>query len=355
MMAGTSRRTNTLLVIRMSALGDVAMTVPVIYSFARQYPDWHIKVLTQPFFSRLFLDKPDNVSFIMADPKGRHKGPAGLFRLIRDTHKEHVTAVADMHNILRSWAVDISFILTGKKVRIVRKKRRERKRLTSLRHKRLVRQRNFIDRYFDVLSSLGLPASRQFSSLFPDSTPSENDVPHIGIAPFARYTTKTYPPEMMEKTAAMLAGKGYRVLLFGGKGNEAEELEKWESAHPGIKSVAGKLTIDKELELMSRLDLMVSMDSANMHLSSLAGTRVISVWGGTTVHCGFLGWRQKEEDAICAGLQCQPCSIAGKPECPLGHMNCLRSISPEEICNKITETIHQRNSSPLAQQPSGIR
>ena len=333
----------TLLIIRMSALGDVAMTVPVIYSFARQHPDWQVKVLTQAFFSRIFLDRPDNVSFIIADPKGRHKGLAGTFRLVKDVHRQKATAVADFHNVLRSWIVDLSFILTGTKVRIVRKRRKDRKMLTRQKDKRLVRQRGYILRYFDVLAGLGLPTKPGFTSLFQDRDrhSATHGHPKVGIAPFARYTTKTYPPEMMEKVVSLLTSKGHEVYLFGSRGKEAGILEQWAGKYPGATSIAGTLPIDKELEVMGDLDLMISMDSANMHLASLAGTRVISIWGSTTIHCGFLGWSQKEEDAVCLNLPCQPCSIAGKPECPLGHMDCLRKISPETICGRIIAALSE--------------
>lgn len=333
----------TLLIIRMSALGDVAMTVPVIYSFARRHPDWQVKVLTQAFFSRIFLERPSNVSFIIADPKGRHKGLAGAFRLIRDVHREGVTAVADFHNVLRSWIVDLSFILTGRKVRIVKKNRKDRKMLTRLEGKHLVRQRSYILRYFDVLAALDLPTEPKFTSLFPGKTLTgpANRKPKIGIAPFARYATKTYPPEMMEEVVSILTSRGCEVYLFGSRGKEAGILEQWALRHPGAVSVAGTLNIDQELRVMSDLDLMVSMDSANMHLASLAGTRVISIWGSTTIHCGFLGWSQKEEDAICLNLPCQPCSIAGKPECPPGHMNCLRQLQPTHLCDRIIAALPQ--------------
>ncbi len=332
-------RKNTLLVIRMSALGDVAMTVPVIYSFARQYPDWEVKVLTQGFFQKIFLDRPANVSFITADPRGRHRGLPGLIRLVRDAHRSGACTVADFHNVFRSWIVDLSFLLCGHSVGIVRKKRKDRRRLTRLQGKETSPQRSFILRYFDVLQRLGLPAGVHFTSLFPERKKGTGPERRIGIAPFARYFTKTYPLQMMEKVVGTLSGEGMSVFLFGSRGREAELLKEWEERYPGVTAVAGTLTIDRELELMSSLDLMVSMDSANMHLASLAGTRVLSVWGGTTVQCGFIGWRQTEEDAVCLHLPCQPCSIAGTPECPLGHFDCMKNLNPEIICKKITDLV----------------
>lgn len=74
----------------------------------------------------------------------------------------------------------------------------------------------------------------------------------------------------------------------------------------------------EELILMSNLDVMVSMDSANMHLASLTGTPVVSVWGATHPYAGFLGCNQKEENAVQVSMPCRPCSIFGNKPCQRG-------------------------------------
>lgn len=342
-MKNQSSAKKTLLVIRMSALGDVAMTIPVIYSFAREYPDWQVKVLTQEFFSRLFIDRPVNISFIIASPSGRHRGIIGLFRLINEIRKEGICAVADFHNVLRSWIIDGAMLLSGHSVRMVRKDRRGRRQLTHRKEGEApVPQRSYILRYFDVLERLGLPAKEHFTSIFPHRQPyraEEEPVPVIGIAPFARYSTKTYPLEMMEQVVSTLSGRGYNIFLFGSRGHEETVLKGWQDRYSGVTAVAGNFILEEELELMSILDLMISMDSANMHMAALAGTRVLSVWGGTTPECGFLGWGQKEEDAVCLHLPCQPCTIAGSKECPLNHFDCMKKITCESICKRITDLV----------------
>ena len=91
-----------------------------------------------------------------------------------------------------------------------------------------------------------------------------------------------------------------------------------------------------ELELMRGLDVMLSMDSANMHLASLVGTRVVSVWGATHPYAGFLGWGQRAEDCVQKDLPCRPCSIYGSKPCRYGDYRCLNSITPEEIVKAVT-------------------
>lgn len=336
----TDSEPRSILVIRTSALGDVAMTVPVVCSLARQYPERRVLMLTQAPFDQLFRGCPPNVVCVIADWKGRHSGPMGLARLVRELSRKGISAVADLHNVPRSWAIGAYFRLRGIPVAMVNKGRRKRKALTRLKHKDVRPQKSYLLRYTDVMERLGMPVSQPLASPWPAAHASRpQPFPRIGIAPFARYATKTYPAELMEKVVEALAAQGCQVFLFGGGKTEREILEQWEARHAGCTSVAGKLPLDEELSLMGRLDVMVSMDSANMHLASLAGVPVVSVWGSTTPQCGFLGWGQKEDCAVCLHLPCQPCSIGGREKCPLGHFACMKSISPDAIVRQVTRIL----------------
>ena len=326
------------LVLRLSALGDVAMTIPAIYSVARAYPQHHFVVATAAFTSRLFIGPPSNVE-VLALTKEESRGVVGTWRLLRRLRGISVDAVADLHNVLRSWAVDAFFRLRGKPVVMLDKHRSERRAI--LGHQTQT-TRPFIQRYFDVFARLGLPAKPQFTSLFPDRLPPlpsgfvrADGERWVGIAPFARYRTKTYDLNQMQEVVCLTAEAGCRVFLFGARGAEAEQLGEWARGQERVTVVAGRLRLEEELALMARLDVMLSMDSANMHLASLVGTRVVSFWGGTTPACGFLGYGQQESDALVAGLPCQPCSIAGGTTCPRGTFECLRCIPPSRIVEKL--------------------
>lgn len=327
-----------MLIVRMSALGDVAMTIPAIYSLAEQYPGLRIDVVTRPFFGRLFINAPENVNVISADLTGRHKGVAGTWRLLRELAALRPGCVADLHNVLRSWIIDTWFRLRGVKVVMVDKNRADRRKGLSAK----TEQRNFCERYADVFARLGYPVRLTFRSLFdhiPAVAPFEPQHPAVGVAPFARFYNKTYPPEMIRSVVRRLADKGCHVYLFGSRGQEANDLQAWSADSPRVHSVAGKFNIEDELALMNRLDVMVSMDSANQHLASLAGTKVVSVWGSTTPACGFMAYRQERSDAICLDLECQPCSIAGKPSCPRGHFDCMHGIEPDVIVGKVLKAV----------------
>lgn len=158
----------------------------------------------------------------------------------------------------------------------------------------------------------------------------------IGIAPFAAHKGKIYPLEKMERVIELLLERepNCRIFLFGGGAEERELLTQWESCHDRCTcALLGSLY--NELVLMSHLDTMVSMDSANMHLASLTGTRVVSVWGATHPFAGFMGWNQSPADAVQTTLPCRPCSIFGNKPCLHGDYPCLNSITPEEIVERV--------------------
>lgn len=327
-----------MLIIRLSALGDVAMTVPAIYSLATRYPELTIDVVTRPFFARLFINAPANVSVIGVDFKGEYKGPGGTVRLLRRLGKLRPDCVADLHNVLRSWIIDSYFRLRGVRVEMVDKMRGKRAELFRTGQP----QPPFVERYAEVFAKLGYPVDLTFTSLYDGCKPVlpfEPAHPAIGIAPFARYFNKTYPEGQMREVIGQLTKEGYNVYLFGGRGAEAEELDKWAATTDGCTSLAGRYPLEDEIALMGAMDAMVSMDSSNQHMAALAGTPVISIWGSTTPACGFMGYGQSADRAVCLNLPCQPCSVGGSPECPKGHFDCMRKLSPETVIEKIRQTV----------------
>lgn len=332
------------LVIRFSALGDVAMTIPVIYSIAHKYPETIFTVLTRPFFAHLFVNRPCNVSLTEVDWKEEYHGVLGIWRLLRRLSAVHVCCVADLHNVSRSWLIDFFFLVQRKRVAMVDKMRWKRKALISSRHRAI--HPNYVRRYADVFARLGYPVEMDFRSLFesvPPILPFQISSLSVGIAPFARYANKTYPLELMEEIVARLTGQGYIVYLFGSRGAEADILTRWQSMYMGCISLAGHYPMEQELAIISHLPLMVTMDSANQHLASLVGTRTLTLWGSTIPACGFLGYGQKEEDAIYLALPCQPCSIAGSKRCKLRHTECLYGITPSLLVERITQIIRLQN------------
>ena len=338
-----------LLVIRFSALGDVAMTVPVVYALAQQYPDVRITVLSRNFARPLFDDLLPNINFMEADLKREYHGITGLNSLYRRLLAKQFTAIADLHSVLRSSYLRMRFNLDHYKVAHIDKHRKDRRRITAKSNKQLIQLPTSFQNYADVFARLGYPVNVQFRSIFsedggdmnllPESLPRPTvGQPCIGIAPFAAHEGKIYPVRLMEQVVEQLLAKhpDTRIYLFGKGQREDETFPKWCAAHPQCVYVSQHLNnLRDELILMSHLQVMVSMDSANMHLASLVATPVVSVWGATHPFTGFMGWNQSPENAIQIPLECRPCSIYGQKPCLRGDYACMRNIAPEQIVNRV--------------------
>ena len=336
-----------ILVLRFSALGDVAMTVPVLWSFLEKYPEHEIWFVSRPFATDLIAPLP-RVHFIPVDLKQRHKGFTGLFRLFRELKKIGTwDAVVDLHSVLRTHVLTSLFKAVGVKVAKIDKGRDDKKKLTRKENKVFKPLPATVERYRRTFDKAGYPFELQtfpgkklYGKNFSDRTsPPWGDVGGpsflIGIAPFAKHQWKMWPEEKMLELLKLMDSEGRNIILFGGPGDEQKKLEEWSVRIKNARTFAGKLSMSEELALMSRLDVMVSMDSANMHLASLAGTRVVSIWGATHAYAGFYGFGQDPEDAVQIDLACRPCSVFGNKPCHRGDFACMERLSAKMVKDRI--------------------
>lgn len=348
-------KTDHILIIRLSALGDVAMTVPVVYSLATQYPNIHITVLSRPRAHAFYNNLAPNIGFMEASPE-ELDSLHGLNTLYRRLVAKQFTAVADLHDVLRTKYLRLRFSMGGFKVAHIDKHRKGKRQLTCQSNKMLVQQPTSFENYADVLAQLGYPVTLDFTSIYngnktPSAETEEKIRPKaaneswIGIAPFSVHQGKIYPlPQMRHVISQLLANHpNYRIFLFGGGKHETEELSYIVKHHSQCTMASTIVNgLEEELALINRLDVMVSMDSANMHLASLVNTPVVSIWGATHPYAGFMGWGQNPKNAVQLNMHCRPCSIYGNKPCMFGHYNCLKDIKPEMVVRRIEAVIKEK-------------
>lgn len=328
------------------------MTLPALYSVAKAYPNHTFYMLTSTHFEGLFTNQLPNIKVIGVDLK-QYKGVIGLLRLANEICRKYkIDAVADLHSVLRSHVIRSYFFLRGKKVQSINKDRAKKKAITT--HKApLTQLKHSIDRYRDVFMKLHLASEMSFVSYFENKTRDATELnslsfdankTNIGIAPFAMHAEKMYPIQKMEEVLQELASKNNsHIYLFGGGKKEKYKLEEWEAKYPNVTSVVGKLSLENELLLISYLSVLVSMDSANMHLASLVNTPVVSVWGATHPFLGFYGYNQPPSNAVqLEDLDCRPCSVFGNVPCWRGDHACMHRISPQTIVNKTESVIKSK-------------
>jgi ADP-heptose:LPS heptosyltransferase len=333
-----------ILIIRFSALGDVAMTIPVVYSLAKNNPDTEFVFLSKPALRKLFFNAPTNFRFEEIDFKNRHKGLFGLWSLFLELRKQNFDQIADLHSVLRSYILTFFFRLTGTKIAAIDKQRNAKRQLIAAKSDEKQQLPTSFERYEKVFRQLGFEVNTQFTSIFEakgdltklGAVVSEKKEKWIGVAPFAKHIGKIYPIDNMARVIELLSKEGVKIYLFGGGNEEKAILGKWESSYPNVISTVGRIDMEKELILMSHLDGMVTMDSGNMHLASLVACPVVSVWGATHTLAGFYGWNQDPKDAVQnENLDCRPCSIYGSKACHRGDYACLNEISPEMLAQRI--------------------
>jgi len=346
----TSTSSKHILVIRLSAMGDVAMTVPVIKAMIRTYPEIQITVVSRAFLKPIFEDIP-NVSFYTADVKGRHKGVLGLYKLYKELKTFQIDVVADLHNVLRSKILSFYFKIGGFKVAKIDKGRAAKKALTRTKDKVFKQLKTTHARYADVFKEIGynislakedILAQRELTKKVTVFT-GEDQKKWIGIAPFAAFAGKTYPFSLMEEVISKLSEtKQYKIILFGGPA-EKKQLATLENKYEQVVNCAGLLTFQEELILISNLDVMLSMDSGNAHLAAMFGRKVITIWGITHPYAGFYPFGQPSENAILADREqytLLPTSIYGN-KYPEGYENVMQTITPQTVFEKIIEVINK--------------
>jgi ADP-heptose:LPS heptosyltransferase len=330
----------TILVMRFSSLGDVALTVPVLKKVVADNPGYDFVMLSDLKYADLFLGI-DRLRFQGVDLKNEYRGIIGVIKIFFLLIKRYeISAVADLHGVLRTQLLRILFFLLNRNVAMIYKGRAEKSALTRKKNKIVRPLPHTTERYLNVFEQLGLTVNRQLSTKSTIAIKKPlGSTRKIGFAPFAKHAPKMYPLEKMLEVIHHFDKDGYEIFLFGAGANEEAVINDWRTKLHRVIGDNISMTIADELTLMSSLDLMVTMDSANMHLASLANVPVVSIWGATHPYAGFYGYNQDLQNAIQKDLSCRPCSVYGNKTCWRGDHACMNQINLNNIIAKIEKLI----------------
>lgn len=337
------------MVIRLTAMGDVAMTVPVLKSLIKTYPELKITVLTKAFFKPIFLGL-DNVEVYKADVYGKHKGVFGLWKLFKELKSLQIDAVADLHSVLRSTILKQFFQFGGIRVVQIDKGRKEKKSLTALNNKDFKPLETSHERYAKVFAQLGYPLKLSLDDILtrkviPNNAlklVGDNTLKWLGVAPFAAFLGKMYPLHLMENVIQRLNDTNkYKIFLFGGQ-KEKLLLADWQNKYQHCTNIVGTLSFEEELALISNLDIMLSMDSGNAHLAAMYGIPTVTLWGVTHPYAGFYPFGQDLDNALLSDREVYPSiptSIYGN-KTPKGYENVMETILPEDVFNMVESLLN---------------
>ena len=350
----------TVLVARLSALGDIAISLPTLYAVCRTFGDTRFIFLTKPRMEGLFVNAPSNLTVLTADFAEYH-GVAGLWRLASQLRRDYrVDLFVDLHDVLRTKLLRVFLRLRGVPCAHIDKGRAEKRALIRQRGKQLKQLKTSTACYLETFGRAGisLPVDVAGEILSPASPPCTVYAPGEGpedafaavsppkaegeywlaVAPFAAHDGKMYPLQLMDKVVKLFAVRSnVRIFLFGfGEKEEVEiEILREGCMDKTVNMARAHLGLSAELALLSHCDAMLSMDSANMHLASLVGLRTVSVWGATHPFAGFYGAGQNPDDAMQINLPCRPCSIFGNKPCLRHDYACLTLLPPKKIVSAL--------------------
>lgn len=335
-----------------SSISNVAAIVPQLYGLANDYPEHQFIVLSRNFLSPLF-DKLNNVTFVGADIRGEHKTPIGVFLLYKQLQALQPDVVLDMQCSWRTKLIARLFALSKTKTLSIGFASVEQKRLIAKGAKKYHQIPTIFDRQERLYAKIGLKTNNSFSKLYQPDIAEKTKIENlygkkngrwIGIAPFSMARGKTLPFRKMKNIIAHFDKQpNTKIFLFGAGEMENELLSDWQSLYENVYAVHTNLKLDDELVLMDNLDLMVCMDSANMHLASLMALPVVSVWGATHYYSGFLGWKQSPDNCVGVDFSCRPCTAHSDRKCKYGDYRCLESLHSSKIIEVIERNLEMRD------------
>jgi len=330
-------------------MGDVALTLPVLKGFLNQNDKLIITFVTRPLYAS-FFESIQGLDLFLCDFEREYSGLRGLFRLFKKlTSRKKYDSIIDLHGVTRTRILNLFFRLSGIPVYSINKGRREKRRL--IKGKIFKPLKSTLDRYLETFDHFNLKFKFPDNPVLAINKKYVNEANNfirkngisknimIGVAPFALHNLKTWPMSYMEQLIRLFENRlNAFVFLFGGTENEIIKLENLSRGFHERINVAGKLSLGAQLALMQKMNFMVTMDSANMHLAALGGVTTIAIWGATHPYAGFDAYRQINERNIQIDkdeLSCRPCTVFGSGTCKRKDFACMQWLLPEIVFGKI--------------------
>jgi ADP-heptose:LPS heptosyltransferase len=334
-----------LLVIRFSALGDVALTVPAVKQILDENPTYEIIYLSRPFVEPLFWGI-DRLQFHGINT-ANFSGLFGLIELCNLLLKTYNFSVCiDLHDSLRTRIIRLILRLKGISVFKIDKGRDEKKQIINTDKQPSLPLKHHLQRYLDVFKKAGLQVLASNKPYFIHTKPAAEAIATsllapfqglnlVGIAPFAALPLKEWPFEKVERLVnEILKHENNVILLFGGK-NDLKKIAHLLINNKVVSAIGLEGGLSTELAIIKHLKIMLCMDSGNMHLAAGVGTKVVAIFGPTHPLLGFSPYLQAENTLQDLELNCRPCSVFGNKPCHRGDHACMKNITERMVMERL--------------------
>jgi heptosyltransferase-2 len=341
-------------------MGDIVLTFPVVEALKKQFPQSEIVFLCKKQYRDLLLSHPHIQDVIEFDPHGSHKGISGFFELIQELRQLKIDLILDLHSNLRSFFIR-NLIQAKRKAKY---NKRWLARLLMVYFKPFqVRSSHTLDCYMKSLEKLGIKSEGKIlrfylneeNTAWAEKFLSEKGWDRgrilMGMAPGARWKTKSWNREKFARVGEILSSKfPLHVVFFGDKNDtatidwiERESLRKNSSGRGPRIIKAVDLPLNNVASLLQMCDVLATNDSGLMHLASFLRVPVVAIFGPTHPKLGFapLG---RDSTVISVNEKCSPCSLHGKRKCHRKERYCMDKISPDEVAETASRFLNREKA-----------
>lgn len=332
-----------ILVFQTAFLGDVILTLPMIQVLHDRYPDAKIDVVTTPVAAEFLFNHPAISEIIKYDKRKTQKGLKGMLAMAIFLRRRSYDLAVVPHRSLRTTLImarssipqRIGFSTAA---------------ASFLYHHiaRYDKTQHEVERNLSLLTPLGIDIrQKELPSLYPSQQDKhfidrflfEREIlvqdNLIAIAPGSVWKTKRWLPERFAELALRFVKEGYQVLIVGGKDDAGiAETIVAQSRHKMIYDCTGQLTLLQSSELLRRCRVLITNDSAPLHMGVAMRTPVVAVFGATVPEFGFSPYGDRDVVVEIKDLPCRPCAIHGGNECPIGTFVCMKNIDAAMVYQK---------------------
>lgn len=324
-----------ILVIRLSSIGDIILTTPVLKAFKEKYPETSIDFLVLDKFKDSIEGVPyiDNVILFN---KEKNDGLHNMEKFGKELKKNGYDYIFDLHSKIRSKVISKNI---GVKTFTYRKRSWWKTLLVKMRLIKYKVDNTIVKNYFGTFKDFGIEyKGEDISFVFSEKDETHKEYEGLPVmAPGASKNTKKWTKEGFGELANLIYEKyGKETVLIGGKEDEelCNEIDKISGGH--TINMAGKLSLKESGALLSRASFLVTNDSGPFHIARGVKCKTFVIFGPTSPEMFDFG---NNTVLIDKNIKCSPCSLHGDKECPKGHFNCMRQITGKEVFETIENSV----------------
>lgn len=334
-----------ILVIQTAFIGDAVLTLPMIQKLREVNSGSFVDVVCTPVTKEIFESSPSVRSVIVMDKRGVHKSFGAIYKLGKQLALKKYKKIYSPHRSFRS---ALLVLFSG-----VRETYGFDNSSFKFAFRHLVRYDKNCHEVKRNLSLVGFDPGEELPDLLPVLKVNDAGIKKVGefkqankldkyivLAPSSVWNTKIYPTEYFRTIAKHFTDMGYKVVLMGSE-KDSFKLKEFLTYNDKLILAAGVFSLVESVELLRGASLLISNDSAPAHFGLCANIPVLMLYCSTVPGFGFYPYSRKSSYISIEGLECKPCGIHGKTECPIKTFDCGYKLTPDLVIKKTEELINE--------------